>query len=94
MTAHDVLIAAKAMIPDEDHWWRGGADIIRAGRHCECPVTAISRAGRGTSAQGTAEHAFCDAIGDESIPKWNDAPERTLAEVWAAFDIAIEATRP
>jgi hypothetical protein len=29
------------------------------------------------------------AIGNLSIPGWNDAPERTHAEVLAAFDRAI-----
>jgi hypothetical protein len=94
MTAYEILIAAKALIPDADHWWRGGADLIRSGRDCECPVTAILRAGAHMSAEETAQHLFRDAIGGGSPGIWNDAKERTLSEVHAAFDRAIAAVAP
>lgn len=36
-------------------------------------------------------HGFCEAIGCKAISTWNDAPERTKADVLAAFDRAIAA---
>ena len=38
---------------------------------------------------GAAHSLFWEAIGGASIPTWSDAPNRTKAEVLAAFDRAI-----
>lgn len=40
-----------------------------------------------------ARERFCEAIGDESVVRWNDSHGRTQAEVVAAFDLAIELER-
>lgn len=111
-TAHEILIAAKALIPDEAHWWHGQGDFRRG---CECALTALIRAAgprlrllekRPAARLLEAERALAAACGVEDaeasqtddvwsgIARWNDAPERTLAEVHAAFDWAIEATKP
>lgn len=37
-----------------------------------------------------ARMALNAARGDEDVPEWNDAPERTLADVHALYDRAIE----
>jgi hypothetical protein len=59
-TPAQALRDARALIPDEAHWWRGPKSG-RGGEHCHCIVTAV------LATMG-----------------------RTLAEVWAAFDRAIE----
>lgn len=81
-TTTEVLRKAKSLIPDEAHWWRGDGDIPE-GMHC---------AGTALKACGADEYAsrlFASAIGFHVIPFWNDEPGRTLAEVHAAFDLAI-----
>jgi hypothetical protein len=52
---------------------------------CWCASGAIN-----AKADYAARRVFGEAIGTDCIPGWNDAPERTQAEVLAAFDKAIE----
>lgn len=89
-TVREILIAAKALIPDEAHWWRGE----RGGHQCkQCPITAIASVSGG-SGSPLAKLAFAWAAGLDSsmtVPDWNDNPERTLAEIHTAFDKAIAA---
>lgn len=80
MTA-EALKKAKALIPDEQHWWHG--QLINDTRYC--PLLAILDQRR----RGDSTTLFREAIQCSSISEWNDAPERTLAEVHAAFDRAI-----
>jgi hypothetical protein len=60
-------------------------------------MTAIAEGARNcTDAQESeAYRLFCEAIGlsEDMIPTWNDHPSRTLADVLAAFDRAIEMSR-
>lgn len=53
---------------------------------CWCMAGAMMKAGL----EDEADKFVLDAIGERYIPEWNDAPERTQAEVLAAFDKAIE----
>jgi len=93
MTAHEILIAAKALIPDEEHWWRG--DENPRGEACYCPLTAIAAAtGKGNFEEyRSAAEAFLKGTRvDCWISLWNGQTDRTLADVHVAFDRAIEAT--
>lgn len=58
-----------------------------------CPIGAINKVyiGHATFRGGeSAKRLLRKAIGCPCIAPWNDAPERTQAEVLAAFDKAIE----
>lgn len=61
-----------------------------------CAMGAMDRAGdwandpKRTSAMAEALYGV---LNNDSIVDWNDAPERTQAEVLAAFDKAIAAAR-
>jgi hypothetical protein len=59
---------------------------------CWCAAGAIFWA-TGIDEYSTAADVLVAAIGERTrhfIPQWNDAPERTQAEVLQAFDRAIE----
>lgn len=87
-TSVEILREAKALIPDEAHWWRGL--IIHPDTNPDvacCAITAISRAHGGRDEYRLLEEAVAVPMGH--IPRWNDAPERTYSEVMEAFDKAI-----
>lgn len=89
--AAECLRRAKALIPDTEHWWQqSSADEMRPIR-CHCPVTAMmfAKGRRSRTLYLTLYGYYANAINTGSIADWNDAPERTLAEVHAAFDRAI-----
>ena len=74
--------------------------LVRRGRHNGCPLLCAASSGTRSSAAlgwlgidtGAALKALKCAIGNgHEIVPWNDAPERTHAEVMAAFDRAIAA---
>lgn len=89
MNAVECLVAARKKIEDPANWGKG-----KQANHRKvlCAITAIGHAR--AEAFGTdfwrAEWALREVIGRGSIVMWNDAPERTHAEVLAAFDKAIE----
>jgi hypothetical protein len=86
----DVLIRGRALIADPDRWIKGRDHAIVAGRDCYCAAGALrsARVDQGLpEALRTLRHAAGPDAG--TIPAWNDAPERTHAEVLAAFDAAI-----
>lgn len=91
----DVLRDALALIEDERNWCNdeeGGAKYDQdSGQQTSwCSVRAISAVGDfGTSL--TACDALKRALGVTSVSAWNDSPERTHAEVVAAFKDAIVA---
>ena len=96
----DVLRAARALVATPSQWWQyRGHRGVEASRSCaglalaaaegypdrHCPdawLTLASAAGLGDLDLGDVSEAIYD---------WNDAPERTHAEVLAAFDRAIAA---
>jgi hypothetical protein len=85
MKLSEILRAGKANI--ERYGWCQGDELAIHGPvdgPC-CAATAIS----GDAAIEAIKHAA--GIGDTPIATWNDAPERTLAEVLAAYDKAITA---
>ncbi len=101
MTPKEILIAARAKIEAPERWTqgeyarnkRGGCvDENSPSAACWCIVGAIGSVSM--EQQHAAWGPLIAAIGGPAnlhIPNWNDAPERTHAEVLAAFDRAIAA---
>ncbi len=98
----DILRKAKALIDAPEKWTKGAFCRSAAGKAvstfsrdavCFCAVGAIARlevTGVITDVRASrAEEALRDAIHATAVSHWNDAPERTHAEVMAAFDKAI-----
>jgi hypothetical protein len=86
----EILKRARAMV--EYRWCpRGGTDEEGG----VCALVAIGKQFPTAEAlrNDGAMHFFRAAIGDRSIPEWNDTPGRTQAEVLAAFDRAIDLAR-
>ena len=87
-SVRDVLVAARKLIEKPKDWAKAGRAQYHGPR---CAGYAIDFA-RGEDLGTDAFDAFKRVIGVKSIRqviKWNDAPERTHAEVIAAFDKAI-----
>jgi len=94
MTPREVLISAKALIDTPEKWWRGEYRPD-SDTSISCVQTATYKAWN--SPNNNSADVYCDAMnflgratGARYIPSWNDAPERTHAEVMDAFDRAIE----
>jgi hypothetical protein len=87
-----VLIKARALIADPAKWGQGSRVLDRPIATC-CASEAIEEAADVRARRVAALDAFRSSAGlsDDaaSISDWNDAPERTHAEVLAAFDKAI-----
>lgn len=86
MKSSEILITARALINTPERWVKGRKP------GCWCAGDAIIAVAPGeprstNSALATLKHI----IGSHEIGFWNDAPERTHAEVMAAFDRAIAA---
>jgi hypothetical protein len=85
-TTADVLRRARALIDSPEKWIKGAYGLRADDPHCvygALDVVAHMRPCRGFE-------LFREAVGTRHIEAWNDAPERTHAEVMAAFDRAIE----
>lgn len=91
-----VLIAARAKIENPENWGKGRRNHGRRMETC-CAAEAIEEVPeaedlavrKGAFAAFRAAAGFTDRWG--SFVDWNDAPERTHAEVLSAFDRAIAA---
>lgn len=93
----DVLIAARKLINKPIKWGRGRRGTDRPLNTC-CTAEAIENAAPfGSPGWANLRLAAYRAVGNvvhrESLVSWNDEPDRTHAEVLAAFDRAIEAER-
>ena len=101
MTTAELLYEARAVIDTEDKWTQGAlarnaggqelVSVLSPGAVCYCAGGAIAvafgeRYPDGSSPVWLALEAVISGV----IPTWNDKPERTHAEVLAAFDKAIE----
>lgn len=95
------LKAARALIDTPEKWLKGtlygdndGAMVRVGWATCFCMDGAIDRAcSDGLGIDHNRATAAVEALGlggSMEVWKWNDAPERTHAEVMAAFDKAIE----
>lgn len=86
MKASEILIAARALIDTPEKWVKGRK------YGCWCARDAIiAVAPDEPRSTNSALATLKRAIGRPGIVSWNDAPERTHAEVMAAFDRAIAA---
>jgi hypothetical protein len=94
----EILERARELVSTPEKWRQLGA-----GEHCgesgsTCAANAIFLAS-GEIDHNDTEGLFCRANGLDhaqplhSIWEWNDAPERTHAEVLAAFAAAIELAK-
>ena len=89
----DVLRRAKALIGTPEKW---GKDVQVAWGGRLCVNLAINQSRVWLHEEDEAGNLFRDANSiDGETPDWNDAPERTHADVMQAFDRAIAlATSP
>lgn len=101
MTTRQILINAKAMIPQRHNWLQGRAFGVHwapdgTRERCMCPSHAIISAAAHEPFFDAAEAAlkfYREATGigpNETIASWNDVKWRTYDEVMAGFDNAIE----
>lgn len=100
MTAPDILRAARALIAEPASWTqhtsarnRTGAPTHPryAGAVCWCAIGAVVAVTPNRRKQLAALRLLGQpaATGEFFLSVWNDSPERTHAEVLAAFDRAI-----
>lgn len=89
-----VLLDAAKLV--ERGWHQGGPWIVKGGRKCYCVWAAVLESYWSSGAlwdRDLIAKLLYDEIGlssSESIGSWNDAPERTQAEVVAALRGAAE----
>jgi len=81
------LALAKALIDRPEKWRKGASSKTDTAICASQAIYEVS----GTPI--SALQSLRAAIGGKRIVGWNDAPERTHAEVMAAFDLAIAAER-
>lgn len=106
MKTLELLTKARELISTPERWYQGGfgcdaegrtvsAGAVAEGAACKwCSYGAIITAGQNTGsleALSALEAVIRDGNNDVAVGPWNDAPERTHAEVLAAFDRAIAA---
>lgn len=87
----DILVRARKLIENKDDWGQG-VERHMSGRRCS--LDALLDAGRGRESGAVlALKRAARLSSNDFIADWNDTPERTHAEVLAAFDRAIEASK-
>jgi len=103
-TVADILTAAADLIEPEGRWTTGAFARTVKGRvigsseapaTCWCAVGAVYRSAypHGSYRVYRALELLSDTVGCYHIGGWNDAPERTQAEVVAALRAAAEKAR-
>lgn len=101
MTPLEILIAAREWLTQPDRWTKGASWKNAIGGHCKnrkevyctCVYGAISLMTEELELIENATHFLEKAVETEFANEWNDAPERTHAEVLVAFDRAIELAK-
>ena len=86
-----ILRRAKALIDRPEKWFGPAAHGMHSGALC-AGIAIYRAAGMTFDAWGhPAVTFFCQTVRgtDRGVPLWNNAPERTHAEVMSAFDKAI-----
>lgn len=90
-TPLQILTDARALIDSPEKWTQGVLSKEVNGVTQRCAIGAISDA---TDSFDTDARVYLrKAIGQSLVARWNNAPERTHAEVLAAFTRAIELAR-
>jgi hypothetical protein len=101
-TEIDILKRARSLIEKPERWTQGAAARKECGDTCNaadiravcfCALGAIERALADVGVVGDVARRTRAMIGPThgSVVMWNDAPERTHAEVLASFDAAIHS---
>lgn len=100
----DVLRRAADLIEPEGRWCQGAGARDGAGKvvgsftpiaTCWCTITAISKvAGREDNVASDARTVVRKMLNTKYLGDWNDAPERTQAEVVAALRSAALLAAP
>lgn len=88
-----VLIDARKLIEQPENWY-GGGQIDWGLKHCS--LSAIGKAEESLGlypGDSRAANALRVAAEIKFVSSWNDAPNRTHADILAAFDKAIAAER-
>lgn len=108
MSIAEILTKAKELISVPERWTQSTYARDQYGCHinatnpaatCWCSLGAIRRAARDARLhqmfedEHAAKHYLECALGNRYIAAFNDAPERTHAEVMAMFDRAIELAK-
>ncbi len=91
----DILVrASEAHLPNKEHWWQEGGHSGSA-KDTACIILAIDRAVAPAYMHAKAAEEVLYEVGGfpgaHEAMRWNDAPERTFAEVKALQLRAIEA---
>lgn len=89
MEALSILRAARGVLAKPEDWRQG---MQRGVTSC-CAAEAIERVSNPGTERSRAYRALANAAGVETIIGWNDAPERTHADVMVAFNLAIATLR-
>jgi len=93
MTPIQILKAARAKIEKPENWGKGRRGYERSLDTC-CSAEAIEEVAWDGERQLAYGLLKCAAgLTDCYISDWNDAPERTHAEVLATFNLAIALAR-
>jgi hypothetical protein len=101
-TVSEILSAAADLIEPEGAWTKGqfsrdkeGFYSATSGRKavCWCALGAIKRTAPDTEAAMAARDCLKSITSSVSVADWNDAPERTQAEVVAKLREAAERAR-
>jgi hypothetical protein len=92
MTPRDCLIRARMLI-EAKGWCQGKLQDPTTGAFCIAGaiMCASARFASLQTQMDTTDLFSRIAIGGAGIPRWNDAPGRTVTEVLEAFDRAIAA---
>ena len=90
MKPSEILQRAKDSLTEKT-WGKG----IATGRPngTLCALEALEAIEKHTHYSGVCRLFLRSVVGGGGIANWNDVPERTLAEVHAAFDRAIAAAQ-
>jgi len=90
MDALNILKSARAKIANPEDWGKGRRGLDRP-RETYCAAEAIETTSH--SAERMRAYRALGYASGINITEWNDAPERTHAEVIAAFNLAIATLR-
>jgi hypothetical protein len=96
MKPSEVLAAARELLAVPGAWWDGSAGAQKKATICASTAISVTVAGDVTLTEAVRARGYLQRAigrdaedGPEVIYTWNDTPGRTLSEVLAKYDIAI-----